>query len=184
MRPGVNRIADVSEGTLDSIASQVRATRTPDDLLIASIHWGGNWGYDIPSDQRSLAHGLIDSAGFHLVHGHSSHHAKAMELHRGHLILYGCGDFITDYEGSSGYEEFRGDLSVAYLPSLSPSGRLVDMEMFVYRLRKFRLEPAPSKDVLWLEQHLNENSAAFGTRLKWSGENILRLEPAAAASCT
>ena len=50
------------------------------------------------------------------MHGHSSHHAKGIELYREGLILYGCGDFINDYEGISGYEEFRGDLAVMYLP--------------------------------------------------------------------
>jgi len=30
------------------------------------------------------------------------------------LILYGCGDFLNDYEGIRGYEEYRGDLALMY----------------------------------------------------------------------
>ena len=35
------------------------------------------------------------------------------------LILYGCGDFLNDYEGIGGYEEFRGDLTLLYLARLA-----------------------------------------------------------------
>jgi poly-gamma-glutamate capsule biosynthesis protein CapA/YwtB (metallophosphatase superfamily) len=31
----------------------------------------------------------------------------AIEGYRDRLILYGCGDFLNDYEGIKGYEEFR-----------------------------------------------------------------------------
>lgn len=32
--------------------------------------------------------------------------------YRGTPILHGCGDFLDDYEGIVGYEEFRGDLAL------------------------------------------------------------------------
>ncbi len=113
--PGVNLLADFSERTLTGLAEQVRSVRRAGDILIASLHWGGNWGYEIGSAERDFAHRLID-IGFDVVHGHSSHHPKAIEVYRDRLILYGCGDFLNDYEGISGYEEFRGDLSLMYLP--------------------------------------------------------------------
>ena len=50
-----------------------------------------------PSQIR-FAHRLID-AGVDVVHGHSSHHPRPIEVYRGKLILYGCGDTIDDYEG-------------------------------------------------------------------------------------
>ena len=34
----------------------------PDDIIVLTIHWGGNWGYEIPSNQVSFAHKLIDEA--------------------------------------------------------------------------------------------------------------------------
>ena len=75
--------------------------------MVASVHWGSNWGYDIPREQTVFAHRLIDEAGVDIIHGHSSHHVRAIEVYKDRLILYGCGDFLNDYEGISGYEEFR-----------------------------------------------------------------------------
>lgn len=174
-RPGVDLLPDLSGSTVERVARRLEVVRKEGDLAVASIHWGGNWGYEISAGQRRFARTLIDSAGFDIVHGHSSHHAKAMEIYRGRLILYGCGDFITDYEGITGYEEFRGDLSVAYLPEMSRSGALMDLKLFVYRLRKFRLERAAVEDVHWLEQRLARESAAMGPKLTSIGGNVLSL---------
>jgi poly-gamma-glutamate synthesis protein (capsule biosynthesis protein) len=96
-KPGVHFLPDLATSQLKDITALVDDHRRPGDIVLASIHWGGNWGYDVPDDQRRFAHGLIDEAGVDLVHGHSSHHPKGMEVHGGRLILYGCGDFINDY---------------------------------------------------------------------------------------
>ncbi|OHB66164.1 MAG: hypothetical protein A2Y76_07240 [Planctomycetes bacterium RBG_13_60_9] len=118
-RPGVNLLGDLSHETSHRIAAQMQDARSPGDTAIASIHWGGNWGYDIPEAQIRFAHSLIDE-GVDLVYGHSSHHAKAMEVYQGCPIFYGCGDFLTDYEGIRGHEAYRGDLAVMYLITLDP----------------------------------------------------------------
>ncbi|HEV8619130.1 MAG TPA: CapA family protein, partial [Candidatus Udaeobacter sp.] len=72
-RAGVNLLDDLSDATAALIADQMGHYRKPGDLLIASIHWGSNWGYEIPSKQIAFAHRLIEE-GVALVHGHSSHH--------------------------------------------------------------------------------------------------------------
>jgi len=84
------------------------------DFTIISIHWGANWGYDIPAEHQKFAHRLVDEAAVDVIYGHSSHHAIGMELYKGVPVLYGCGDFINDYEGISGNEEFRFELALAY----------------------------------------------------------------------
>ena len=61
---------------------------------------------------------LIDG-GFDVIHGHSSHHPRPVEVYRGRLVLYGCGDAINDYEGISGYGQFRGDLRLLYVASVT-----------------------------------------------------------------
>src|SRR5881392_3902408 len=124
--PGVNLLDDLSETTATRVASQMRQSASGGqmgDVLVASIHWGSNWGYDIPPEQIAFAHRLIDE-GVAIVHGHSSHHVKAIEVFKGRLILYGCGDFLTDYEGISGYENFRGNIAVMYLLDQNRSGEL------------------------------------------------------------
>ena len=117
-RAGVNCIDNLSARAADAIARQVHALKRDGDIFVASIHWGSNWGYEVSPAQRAFAHHLIESGGVDVVHGHSSHHPKAIEIHRGKVILYGCGDFLNDYEGIGGYESFRPDLCLMYLPTL------------------------------------------------------------------
>jgi poly-gamma-glutamate capsule biosynthesis protein CapA/YwtB (metallophosphatase superfamily) len=174
--PGINLLDGLSEVTATQVAKEMQRFREPGDALIASIHWGSNWGYEIPRAQIAFAHRLIEE-GVALVHGHSSHHVKAIEVFKGRLILYGCGDFLTDYEGIGGYEEFRGGLAVMYLVEIDShvselrSARLVPMHM-----RRFRLEHASAADGHWLCDLLNELSAPFGTRTRVSEDNSLMIE--------
>jgi len=35
--------------------------------------------------------------------------------------MYGCGDLLNDYEGISGHDEFRDELSLMYFPVVSPA---------------------------------------------------------------
>lgn len=74
--------------------------RRPGDRVVLSLHWCGNWGYEIAREHRDFAHAVIDEAGIDLLHGHSSHHPMGIELYHGKAILYGCGDFLNDYEGN------------------------------------------------------------------------------------
>ncbi|MGH9880600.1 MAG: CapA family protein [Pyrinomonadaceae bacterium] len=176
-RPGVNLLPELSKKTARQIADQIRAQRRPGDLVVASIHWGGNWGYEIPRGQREFARQLIDAGSVDVVHGHSSHHPKGIEVYRGRLIIYGCGDFLTDYEGISGYEEFRSQLSLAYFVTLdASSGRLAHLEMDSFRTQRFRLERAGKEESEWLRRMLNREGAEFGTGvdLKMDGSLTLR----------
>jgi poly-gamma-glutamate synthesis protein (capsule biosynthesis protein) len=165
-RPGVNLLADLSGETARQIGRQIRAVKRPGDVMIASIHWGPNWGYAIPVEQVQFAHRLVEG-GVDLIHGHSSHHVKALEVYRGRLILYGCGDFLTDYEGISGHEQFRGDLALMYLVQVDPQqGRLVEARLVPFQSRRFRLERAAATDRTWLCDLLNTLGARFGTRVE------------------
>jgi poly-gamma-glutamate capsule biosynthesis protein CapA/YwtB (metallophosphatase superfamily) len=173
---GVNFLPDLSEETVRRIAARVRALRSPGDRVLASIHWGGNWGYAIPHSHRAFARKLVDQAGVDLVHGHSSHHPLGIEVYRDKLILYGCGDFLNDYEGIEGYEEYRDDLAVAYLATLDPSnGRLVRLEMQPFQIRRFRLNRAVNEDARWLRDTLDRECRQLGSRMELTEEGTLRL---------
>jgi poly-gamma-glutamate capsule biosynthesis protein CapA/YwtB (metallophosphatase superfamily) len=173
-KAGVNLLEDLSGRTVARIAARVQAARRASDLVVASLHWGGNWGYRIPLERQHFAHGLIEQAAVDIVHGHSSHHALGIEIYQGKPILYGCGDFINDYEGISGYEEFRGDLTALYLPTLSTSdGRLVDFRLIPFQLGKFRLNRATREDAIWLRDTLNRESAKFGTEVTLNEDGTL-----------
>jgi poly-gamma-glutamate synthesis protein (capsule biosynthesis protein) len=71
-QPGINLLPNLSYTTVQLIADQVRRIKQPGDIVVASIHWGGNWDYTINRDQRAFAHALIDSADVDVLHGHSS----------------------------------------------------------------------------------------------------------------
>jgi poly-gamma-glutamate capsule biosynthesis protein CapA/YwtB (metallophosphatase superfamily) len=162
-RAGVNYLADLTEATLRRIAGEIEARRQPGDIVIVSIHWGGNWGYDIDDAQRRFARGLIDEAGVAVVHGHSSHHPRAAEVYRGRLILYGCGDLLSDYEGIRGYESYRDDLVLMYFADLdSGTGCLSKLRLMPFQLRKLRLNYPEPEDVSWLRDRLSREYARFG----------------------
>lgn len=165
-RAGIWLLNDFSKQTIAAIAGRVRSLKRDGDLLVVSIHWGGNWGYQIPRQQRHFAHALIDEAGVDLVHGHSSHHPKGIEVYRDRLILYGCGDFLNDYEGIRNHENFRGDLTLMYLPKLDPrDGRLLALHMRPMQIRRFRLHYASQRDTRWLSHVLDNEGKKLGTRI-------------------
>lgn len=175
-RPGVDLLPGLSPATARTVAAQVQAVKQPGDLAVASIHWGGNWGYQIPAEQRAFAHALIDSGQVDLVHGHSSHHVKGIEVYQGRLILYGCGDFLTDYEGISGNEAYRDDLGLMYFPRLeATSGRLLELTMTPTRIRRMRIQRASKAETRWLADVLDREGHGLGTGAGLDGEGRLAL---------
>ena len=150
--------------------------RQPRDVIIVSLHWGPNWGYEIPAEQRRFAHALIDRADVSIIHGHSSHHPKAVEVYRNRLILYGCGDFVNDYEGIRGYEEFRDDLGLMYFADFSPSSTdLAALEIVPLQIRQFRLVRPSIQDIDWVQRMLDLESQRFGTRVALTSDTRLAL---------
>jgi poly-gamma-glutamate capsule biosynthesis protein CapA/YwtB (metallophosphatase superfamily) len=175
-KAGVNLLPDLSSETVRGIRDSIEQTKLTGDVAVLSIHWGGNWGYEVPREQLEFAHRLIDEAGVDIVHGHSSHHVKGMEVYKGKLVLYGCGDFLNDYEGITGYEAYRGDLVLMYFPSLDPStGNLISLHMTPMQIKRFRLNRALDNDVLWLKNVLNREGKKFGTSVVLSADNTLML---------
>jgi poly-gamma-glutamate synthesis protein (capsule biosynthesis protein) len=162
--PGVNLLRDLSETTAIRISDQIARHRQPLDVIVISIHWGPNWGYDIPEEQRHFAHALIERADVSVIHGHSSHHAKGIEIYRDRLILYGCGDFLNDYEGIQGYEDYRGDLALMYFADIDPTSRtLAAAEIVPLQIRKFSLVRPSGPDIDWVRQMLERESRGFAT---------------------
>lgn len=176
-RSGVNVLFRLGAEGADRVADDVREHRRDGDLVVVSVHWGGNWGHEVPADQREFAHRLVEAGAADVVHGHSSHHPKALEIHRGRLILYGAGDFLNDYEGIGGRDSFRSDLTLMYFPELSPSGALAGLSMTPLRIRRFRLQSVGAGDARWLASTLDRESRRLGTRVELTSEGRLGAEP-------
>lgn len=176
-RPGVDFVPDLSARSADALARRLRAVRREGDLTVVSIHWGSNWGYAVSQSQTAFAHRLVDG-GVDVVHGHSSHHPRPIQVYRGKLILYGCGDLIDDYEGISGYERYRDDLRLLYFPSLdAETGELAALRIVPMQARQMRLHHASAADAGWLCEVLSRAGRTFGTQVEpeLGGEGALAL---------
>jgi poly-gamma-glutamate synthesis protein (capsule biosynthesis protein) len=172
---GVKVLPDLSAETAVDVAARVARHKLPGDVAVLSIHWGGNWGYDVPRQHINFAHRLVEG-GIDIVYGHSSHHVRPIEIYRDRLILYGCGDFIDDYEGISGYERYRDDLVLMFFPSVSPqNGQLLTLEMTPLQIRHMRLNRASLVDARWICETVNKISHAFGTDVTLMEHGALRV---------
>jgi poly-gamma-glutamate capsule biosynthesis protein CapA/YwtB (metallophosphatase superfamily) len=177
-RPGINLLPDLSEETARELASEVRARREPGDIIVVSMHWGSNWGHEIPAVQRAFAHELIRLGACDILHGHSSHHARAAEIYRGKLILYGCGDFINDYEGIAGHEEYRGDLPAMYLADVNEAdGTLEALTIILFHMHRFQLRRASMDDIRWFQSTMNRYSHGLGVRFSLGADGSLFAKP-------
>ncbi|WP_031482243.1 CapA family protein [Streptomyces bicolor] len=171
--PGVAHIPELSPTTAAAAVRHIRQVKRAGDIVVVSVHWGSNWGYLVPRGQRRFAHALVDG-GADVVHGHSSHHPRPVEVYRKRLILHGCGDFIDDYEGIPGYEAYRDDLRIAYFVTVAAdTGALTDLRMTPLLARRMRLEPAPPEDRAWLRDTLDRIS--YGTHLTLDADGALTL---------
>lgn len=175
--PGVNLLPDLSPKTIRHINAQVSAVKKPLDIVVASIHWGSNWGYNIPAEHSEFAHRLIDDAKVDVVYGHSSHHFRPLEVYKGKLIIYGAGDFLNDYEGIRGYESFRSELALMYFANVDPAnGRLSQLQMVPTVTKRFKVNLATGEDARWLQEKLNKTSKIFGSRVDLLEDNTLTLK--------
>ncbi len=175
-RPGVNYLPDLSTESRDRAVAQIRRAARPGDVVFVAIHWGANWGYEIAPEERAFAHALIADAGATVVCGHSAHHPKGIEVYRSRPILYGCGDFINDYEGVPGYEQYRGDLAVMYFITLDRTdGALIRLHLTPLQRRRFRLNRATTKDARWLADTLTREGGLLNTRLEPAPDGTLEL---------
>jgi poly-gamma-glutamate synthesis protein (capsule biosynthesis protein) len=174
-RAGVAYLRDFGHSTLKGFAARVRAVKRSGDIAVVSIHWGGNWGYDVPRSQRAFARQLVEHAAVDVVHGHSSHHAKAIEIYRDRPILYGCGDLLNDYEGIGGHERFRSEVGLMYFPAFRASGELERFTLVPTRVRHFRVNRAHGEDVAWLATMMSREGAPFGTRVVRETDDTLTI---------
>jgi poly-gamma-glutamate synthesis protein (capsule biosynthesis protein) len=166
-------LPDLSARTADALAARVLALKGAADTVVVSVHWGPNWGYEVAAEERSFARRLVDAGAADLVHGHSSHHPRPLEIYRDRLILYGCGDFLNDYEGIAGHESFRPELTLMYFPVLE-QGRLAHLSLSAMRIRRFRLQRASGDEADWLAGTLGARSGLAIERLP---DGSLRAQP-------
>jgi len=97
-----------------------------------------------------------------------------VEVFEGKLILYGCGDFIDDYEGITGYEYFRGDLSLMYDIEVDvTTGRLTALVLTPTRIRHLRVDIChEDADIDWMHKTMSRECRKFGCDVKRVGNKL------------
>lgn len=172
---GVALLPTSTNRSVAVVAEAAARHRRESDIVVLSLHRGPNWGYEIAREERDFAHRLIDEAQLSILHCHSSHHALGMEVYRDRLILYGCGDFLNDYEGISGLEEYRADLPLMYFADIGARGELIALAMTPLRIHRLRLDRSSREDVSWLRQTLDRESRSFGAAVELGADGRLAL---------
>ncbi|MEV0810090.1 CapA family protein [Micromonospora sp. NPDC050200] len=178
-RAGVAYLPETTEESAGALAERVAREAGPGDLVVVSVHWGSNWGYEVPAEQVRFAGRLVE-AGVHLVHGHSSHHPRPIEIHRGRLIFYGCGDLLDDYEGIGGQESYRPELRLLHLATFDADG-LVRLRLVPVRVRRMRLERAAPAEARWLADLADRLGEPYRTRFHLGDDGVIELDPAGGA---
>ncbi len=166
-RPGVKILQELNLEHAHSIGKWLNMFRKPDDILILSIHWGANWVYQIPPSHIQFAHTLVDNGYVDIIHGHSSHHVLAMEVYKEKPVLYGCGDFINDYEGIDTQQIFRDDISMMFFITMNTKSKeLIDVTLVPLIKHQFSLKHLSEEDFRFLESNLNQIGKQFKTWVK------------------
>ena len=161
---GVALLPAWDDASAQQITAQVARQRQAGDLVVVSLHWGGNWGVEVPRPHRRFARRLIDLSAADVIHGHSSHHPRPVEVYRGRLILYGCGDLINDYEGISSGERFDASAVCLYFVQLSrETGALLQLDIVPLQLRRLQLRHADAAARHRLQSLLEAEGRKSGT---------------------
>lgn len=104
-KPGVFLI-DYDDYT--GLLKYIKELKNNADVLIMSIHWGGNYVTGVNDKYKTFAKKII-MAGVDIIHGHSAHHVKCIDKTDKYIIIYSNGDFVDDYAID---RDFRNDLGM------------------------------------------------------------------------
>ncbi len=106
------------------------------DILVVSLHWGGEYVGEVSQEQRDVAQGLAD-AGVDVLWGHHAHLLQPMEWltaadgQHHMLAMYGLGNLLTDQW--MGWETQHGALVTV---------RFVGTEMSALTVRPVWMDPS------------------------------------------
>jgi poly-gamma-glutamate synthesis protein (capsule biosynthesis protein) len=119
-------------------ASAVAAAARRTDLVIVSIHWGGEYQAAPSARQRAVAQALAE-AGADVIAGHGPHVLQPVEWLGGTLVVYSLGNFLFDQPYP---EECRWG---AILRVTLRGGRAAAVEAFPTVAERGRVRPADAE---------------------------------------
>ncbi|MFC6756666.1 MULTISPECIES: CapA family protein [Haloarcula] len=168
--PGVARTALDDPTEWETLATAVdNALVTDPDLLVASLHWGPNMTTEVFDHHHEVGHWLLDR-GVDVVHGHSAHVFKAIEVADDGLLMYDCGDFVDDYAVD---DALRNDHSFLFELTVSDAGTPQDLRLVPVEIRNCAVHLAAGDVARWCREAIRQRSREFGTAFEREGEALL-----------
>ena len=163
-RPGVHYVPiDWEDDRAKGLFERVRQTRKEVDFLIASAHWGPNWGYKPRKNHIPFGHRLIDS-GADIVFGHSCHVFQSIKIYRGRPILYSTGDFVDDYAVD---EVERNDESFIFLIEISDD-KTFRLRLYPTVISDFQARLAEKNEARKIAAKMEKLCHEFNTSALWN----------------
>jgi len=122
------------------MAKRVRELRAerPNDLIIASLHWGKQYLTALQPGQVTVGKSIID-AGADIVFGHHPHFLRAVEPYKDGIILYSTGNLVFDMLRRLGRRSAVFELDFRRLAN----GRLQAREMKAHAIALRGLKKGP-----------------------------------------
>ncbi|MBP6942719.1 MAG: AmmeMemoRadiSam system protein B [Candidatus Buchananbacteria bacterium] len=91
---GVNALS-LSPAAEQQLLTLVTDIKSKANYLVVNIHWGVEYNTSPSTEQRQLAHKLIDN-GADVILGHHPHVIQPLETYKDKAIFYSLGNFIFD----------------------------------------------------------------------------------------
>jgi len=170
--PGVCHVAiDHPDDSTERFLAAVREVRQQVEVVIVSVHWGGNWGTSPEAEHCRFGRALVE-AGADIVFGHSSHVFRGIEYLPEGVILYGAGDCINDYRIDP---VERNDLVFLYEVSLKEN-RVDHVTLVPGRIERGCIVYPAEAERRWMFARMGERCGALGARLEvgHSGEVVVQ----------
>jgi poly-gamma-glutamate synthesis protein (capsule biosynthesis protein) len=79
----------------DRVKSTIEKLKNEVDIIIVSLHWGTEYVKSPSTEQKVIAHQIIDW-GAKLILGHHPHVVQKIEEYNGGVIVYSLGNFVFD----------------------------------------------------------------------------------------
>lgn len=161
-KPGIFYVPiDLEDKRAKELLRVIEAAKRRVNLLIVSAHWGGNWGYEPPSEHTIFAQAMID-AGADVIYGHSAHVLRGVKIYKNRPILYSTGDFVDDYAVD---DVERNDESLIFLLEID-NGRLNKLSLYPTVIDNFRAKMAGARSRT-IASKMSAMSQKFDTEALW-----------------
>lgn len=162
-QPGVNYF-NVSQ--LQKVQYEITQLKPRVDVVIVSLHWGGNWATAPSHEFQAFARALVHS-GVNIIHGHSAHIPQGIEMYNDALIMYSTGDFVDDYAVDPA-PELRNDRSFLFVVQCTATG-VQRLQLVPVIIKDMQVTIADGVDAVESLQLMINRSLQMGTQLSADG---------------